>query len=71
MAQPKITVLPNGPLIVEGDAQLVDAKGNPFPAKPKIALCRCGGSGTKPFCDGAHGKIGFKSEVTAPPAQKP
>lgn len=69
MADAKITVLPNGPLIVEGDAKLVDVKGNAFPSQAKIALCRCGGSAKKPFCDGAHSKSGFKSEVAAPPSK--
>ena len=68
MAEIKITPLPNGPLLVEGDVKLVDAKGNPFPAKGKFALCRCGSSANKPFCDGTHSKVGFKSEVSAPSA---
>ncbi len=72
MADVKVTPLPNGPLLVEGDAKLVDAKGNAFPVKGKLALCRCGGSAQKPFCDGTHSKMGFKSEVFAsPPPKKP
>ena len=69
MAEIKITPIPNGPLMVEGDVKLVDAKGNPFPTKPKFALCRCGSSANKPFCDGTHAKVGFKSEVSAPPSK--
>ena len=55
----KIKVLPNGPLAVQGRVELtlsdgeVEVKENPY-------LCRCGGSKNKPFCDGTHGKIGFK-----------
>jgi CDGSH-type Zn-finger protein len=65
MADVKITVRPNGPYLLEGAVTLVDAAGNPFPLpanKPRIALCRCGGSANKPFCDGMHKKAGFKAE---------
>lgn len=66
MADVKITTLPNGPLVIEGVVQIVNAQGQPippaYPDKPKIALCRCGASTKKPFCDGTHSKIGFKSE---------
>jgi CDGSH iron-sulfur domain-containing protein 3 len=48
-------------LAVTGDFELVDAKGA-VAARGNVAwLCRCGGSGNKPFCDGTHKKIGFKS----------
>lgn len=58
----KITIRENGPYLVEGDFQLVDAEGNEVPLKKK-ALCRCGGSTMKPFCDGAHSKIGFQGAI--------
>ncbi len=54
-----IKVRDNGPLIVEGEFTLTDASGQPIEVR-KAALCRCGGSTTKPFCDGMHSKIGFK-----------
>lgn len=57
----KITVRQNGPYIVEGDdVEFVDWNGKRYevPRRP-FALCRCGGSTTKPFCDGTHSKIGF------------
>jgi CDGSH-type Zn-finger protein len=65
-----IEVRKNGPYRVYGDVNLVDHEGNPVPipeAKRKvspegktwISLCRCGASVTKPFCDGAHSRIGF------------
>jgi CDGSH-type Zn-finger protein len=60
----KITIRNNGPYFVEGDFELVDAAGNPVELK-KRALCRCGGSTTKPFCDGTHSKIGFQGANAA------
>ena len=59
----KITIRPNGPYLVEGDFELIDVNGAKVDTTargPRIALCRCGGSVTKPFCDGTHSKIGFK-----------
>jgi CDGSH-type Zn-finger protein len=61
MADVKIQTSKNGPLLVSGNFELVDADGKPVPAKPQIALCRCGHSSTKPFCDGAHRKNNFQS----------
>lgn len=55
----KITVRPNGPLIVDGEFTLVDEDGNEVEPS-KRALCRCGGSVNKPYCDGTHSKIGFR-----------
>ena len=53
--QTKITALDNGPYLVNGPVAVVDAEGNRYPAEREtIALCRCGGSTTKPFCDGTH-----------------
>ena len=60
----KITIRENGPYLVEGDVQLVDAQGNEVPLRKK-ALCRCGGSTMKPFCDGTHSKIGFQGAIAA------
>jgi CDGSH-type Zn-finger protein len=59
-----IKIRDNGPLVVEGDFTLVDAAGNEVPILKK-ALCRCGGSTTKPFCDGTHSKIGFQGANAA------
>jgi 3-phenylpropionate/trans-cinnamate dioxygenase ferredoxin subunit len=59
-----ITIRNNGPYVVEGDVKLVDALGNEVPMT-KRALCRCGGSTTKPFCDGTHSKIGFQGATAA------
>jgi CDGSH-type Zn-finger protein len=63
-----IRMRPNGPLLVEGPVTVLDAAGNPFPInpeKPAVALCRCGHSGNKPFCDGSHKTCGFQSAETA------
>ena len=60
----KITIRENGPYLVEGEYTLVDANGNEVPIVKK-ALCRCGGSTTKPFCDGTHSKIGFQGAIAA------
>jgi CDGSH-type Zn-finger protein len=69
----KITARPNGPYLVEGDIELYDAAGKHVDTsgKPKVALCRCGASTTKPFCDGTHSKIGFQAAEAAVAADKP
>lgn len=62
MSDVTIRLRDNGPLVVEGPMTVVDAEGNKFaiPAdKPAIALCRCGHSQRKPFCDGGHKAAGF------------
>jgi CDGSH-type Zn-finger protein len=69
MAEPvEIKVRLNGPYRVQGPITLVDADGNEFElpddGRP-LALCRCGGSTTKPFCDGTHSKIGFDAATRA------
>jgi CDGSH-type Zn-finger protein len=69
MAEVKIRMRPNGPFVVEGPFELTDSEGNKFiiPAdKPAIALCRCGESSRRPFCDGAHKGCGFDSDEKAP-----
>ena len=71
MADVTIHVRRNGPYRVEGPINLLDHDGNPIQipeGKPYISLCRCGGSVTKPFCDGTHSRIGFKGAEEA--AQK-
>lgn len=69
MSEIVIRMRPNGPLVVEGPIQLVDSEGGAFPInpdKPSIALCRCGASARKPFCDGAHKTCDFVSDEKAP-----
>ena len=65
MPEVTIEVIRNGPLIVNGPVELRDAEGELHPVKERIALCRCGGSTTKPFCDGTHSKIGFQGAERA------
>ena len=59
-----IKVKDNGPYLIDGDVKLTDMNGNEIPLTKK-ALCRCGGSTTKPFCDGTHSKIGFQAANAA------
>jgi uncharacterized Fe-S cluster protein YjdI/CDGSH-type Zn-finger protein len=55
----RIKVMKNGPLLVEGGCSLIDTEGNELSGQGSYALCRCGRSGKKPFCDGTHTKIEF------------
>ena len=59
----KIRVRDNGPLLVDADdASIVDAEGGEFALSGRpLALCRCGASNNKPFCDGSHRQIEFKA----------
>ncbi len=76
---PRVTVVKDGPYLVTGGLTLarlvigVNAdgesvrweKGEELPAREKFALCRCGRSGTKPYCDGTHNRVGFDGTETA------
>jgi len=57
----EIKLSPNGPLLVNGNFKITDHNGNVLDVKNKTALCRCGASQNKPFCDGTHNKIDFKN----------
>ena len=52
----------NGPLLLRGNFELLSADGKVVFRGEKAALCRCGGSANKPFCDGTHKVIGFTAE---------
>jgi CDGSH-type Zn-finger protein len=67
MADVTVEIIKNGPYIVTGRIELKDGDGNAYPAKERMALCRCGASTTKPFCDGTHSKIGFQAAEGAVP----
>ena len=63
----------NGPYRVQGPIRLLDADGNEYDLGGRgevIALCRCGGSTTKPFCDGTHSRKGFEAAERAVAAEQ-
>jgi CDGSH-type Zn-finger protein len=58
----------NGPYVIQGPVKVVDHLGNAFELaadKPSVALCRCGHSQSRPFCDGSHRHCGFQAAETA------
>jgi CDGSH-type Zn-finger protein len=63
MAAPaRITAYRDGPLLVRGPVELVDQDGNPIAVdRETIALCRCGKSRLRPFCDGTHRIVRFQA----------
>jgi CDGSH-type Zn-finger protein len=57
-----LTTYADGPYVLQGCFQLLDEQGRPMPVRRRvIALCRCGRSGVKPFCDGSHKVTGFRA----------
>jgi CDGSH-type Zn-finger protein len=60
----RLEVVPtkNGPLRVRGNCELVSGTGRTLARKSVAALCRCGGSANKPYCDGSHSKNGFVAD---------
>jgi len=69
-----LTACPDGPILVRGEVEIRDAAGRVVPRRrATVALCRCGASGIKPFCDGSHKAIGFRTddEVPRPPEPVP
>jgi CDGSH-type Zn-finger protein len=70
-SRPMILPLPNGPYYLINDMEpkivenLQNSKGEPLSSIASVALCRCGESKNKPFCDGTHSVIGFSSENSA------
>ena len=63
-ARPSIAPSENGPLLVGGLERLQWSDGVAVATRPTLALCRCGTSKNKPFCDGSHNGIGFSSAVS-------
>ena len=51
----------NGPLAIRGNLEIISGTGRVVARVTGARLCRCGGSASKPFCDGTHARIGFKS----------
>jgi len=68
-APPKIEITPNGPLAVTGITDFTNSRGQNVPVTPVMYLCRCGGSSTKPFCDGSHGRNGFSGKRLSDPTK--
>ena len=66
---PKLTCAQNGPYLLEAGAGLQRASGETLPNAKGVALCRCGGSSNKPFCDGTHRRNGFSDANRADPAK--
>jgi CDGSH-type Zn-finger protein len=62
-----ITPTDNGPYVIAGPARVVDAGGNEYllGEQAAIVLCRCGGSRSKPFCDGTHETLNFEAAQRA------
>lgn len=56
-----INARPNGPLFVRGAVEIVGPGGHLIRKDTRVALCRCGHSENKPFCDGTHRQIGFRT----------
>ena len=65
MADVTVKINDNGPYEIIGPIQLKDADGNEFSVEGDQYLCRCGNSGTKPFCDGSHRRAGFQDQARA------
>ena len=67
-----VTMTPtdNGPYLVERGITLLDAAGNQYEVNGTIAVCRCGHSSTKPFCDGTHAKTNFAAVNRASTSSK-
>lgn len=70
MADVTIKANRNGPFLISGPVTVIDHEGNRFDlgGKETVALCRCGHSGNRPFCDGSHKNCGFVAEELAKPA---
>ncbi len=69
MSEVTIKTREDGPLLVSGPVTLTDHAGNKYEiTSPNIALCRCGQSNKRPFCDGTHKTCGFTAKELAPTA---
>ena len=64
-----VTVMPGGPLYVQGPVRLVKADGTMIVEDTRLALCRCGQSRNKPFCDNSHFNVAFDDLGAAPEAE--
>jgi CDGSH-type Zn-finger protein len=63
-----IVLCPDGPILVRGDFDIVASSGEPVPRQRRtVALCRCGASAIKPYCDGTHKMIRFRTDYPSAP----
>lgn len=71
MPEPTITLYRDGPYLVRGPFRLTDQEGNEIDVgRRTVALCRCGKSRIRPFCDGTHKAIGFTAPTGAEEPQR-
>ena len=68
--EPSIQVVPRGPLYVRGDIELLGQGGEVIRRDTRMALCRCGHSASKPFCDNSHLRTGFNDRAGQRPRQQ-
>lgn len=70
---PRIVTRANGPYVVHGPLIIVDSDGREIRVEEgqHVTLCRCGHSGTKPFCDGTHRIVDFVSRPRFEPEREP
>lgn len=67
MSEVTIRCRENGPLVVTGPVKVTDHEGNVYDTSERenVALCRCGSTGRRPFCDGSHRQSDWKASETA------
>jgi 3-phenylpropionate/trans-cinnamate dioxygenase ferredoxin subunit len=67
MSDVRIEITDNGPYKVSGPIELFTPDGSPVSVEEghNVFLCRCGGSSSKPFCDGTHSRVGFQGAMAA------
>lgn len=58
----QISLVEDGPILIKGDYEMFDESGCIIKSGKNITLCRCGGSGNKPYCDGTHKEKGYRSK---------
>ncbi len=61
-----VTVYADGPYVISGPVELRDGDGRRVKQVNKVALCRCGQSASKPYCDGSHQRVGFTDPGPTP-----
>ena len=55
----QVQIIDDGPLYLQGGITVESAEGERYEVRNRVALCRCGASANKPYCDGAHSEAGF------------